>query len=190
MTRQSKKEKRLKIKESNLPLSTKEMEEAFGGDIDLLLFFVSWLKNNQVAKFAYKELHPNVTDASAEVLGSKTLSRIKPELLLPIYSLDVHSYLRQLAAGLDAVRKRAEIVDRDDKGRPVYEYYDEPDHIARKPYHDKLGKLLGLENAENIIPLQQNNTQINNFNVLTPADKKDFNKDFKIFLDKHYENAQ
>lgn len=123
----------------------KALEKAFNGDLDLMLFFVTWLKNNMVAKFAYKELHPNVTDASAEVLGSRMLSLIKPEVLMPVYGLDVNVYLRQLSDGLYAMRKRAEVVSRDPKGAPIYEYFDEPDHRTRKDYHDKLGKLLGVE---------------------------------------------
>ena len=134
----------------------KELEKAFGGDLDLFLFFVTWVKNNMVAKFAYKELHPNVTDASAEVLGSRMLSRVKPEILMPVYGLGVDVYMKQLRDGLEAMKKRAEIVDRDKKGAPVYEYYDEPDHITRKFYHDKLGKLLGIEQHEPSV-LQQFN---------------------------------
>lgn len=143
---------------SSLPIDVNTMLEAFDGNEDLLLFFVTWLKNGMVAKFAYKDLHPNVTDASAEVLGSRWLSRVKPEVLMSVYQLDIHAYMRQLAAGLDAMRKRAEIVDRDEKGRPVYEYYDEPDHITRKAYHDKLGRLLGIETNTPAIAAQVNVT--------------------------------
>lgn len=37
------------------------------------------------------------------------------------------------------------------------------------------------------IPVQQ--TQINNFNLQTPADKKNFNDEFKNFIDVFYENT-
>ena len=32
-----------------------------------------------------------------------------------------------------------------------------PDHKTRKDYHDKLGRLLGIETANNVINVQNNN---------------------------------
>ena len=37
--------------------SLKELEKDFGNDLDLMLFYVSWIKNGLEAKKAYKEFH-------------------------------------------------------------------------------------------------------------------------------------
>ena len=115
-------------------VDTKQLSEAFGNELDLMLFFVTWLKNNLNATAAYKELHPKVTDGSAEVLGSRMLGKVKPEILMPVYGLGVDLYMKQLRDGVKAMK-------RDQFSGEMYE-----DHTTRKPYHDKLGKLLGIEN--------------------------------------------
>ena len=45
--------------------------------------------------------------------------------------------------GLDAVTKKPHLVDRDDKGRPVYEYVSEDDFAVRHKYLDSAYKLKG-----------------------------------------------
>jgi hypothetical protein len=37
-----------------------KLEEAFDGDVDLLLFFLTWVKHGLNATKAYQELHPTL----------------------------------------------------------------------------------------------------------------------------------
>ncbi len=130
------------------PPNLDDLEELMGGDKSLVLFYLTWIKKGLNATQAYLELHPNVKKGSARVLGSRTLARLTKvdlSIILSSYGLDVNVYFRQLRDGLNASRARPEMVGRDKRGRPIYTYVDEPDHQTRKAYHDKLGKLLGLE---------------------------------------------
>lgn len=105
----------------------------------LIEFYGLWLKNDKVAKYAYKELSPNVTDGTAEVMGSKylnELSKIKPELVMSAYGLSAHKWHKQLREGLEAEKWNNFTGER------------EPDHKTRLPYHDKLGEMLGIEGKD------------------------------------------
>lgn len=111
---------------------------------ELIEFYGLWLKNNKIAKYAYKEMRPNVTDGSAEVMGSKylnELSKIKPELVMGAYGLDAHKWHKQLREGLEAEKWNNFSGER------------EPDHKTRLPYHDKLGKMLGVEGKESNVQI-------------------------------------
>lgn len=125
-----------------------ELEKAFGDDTDLLLFYLTWLKNGLNAKAAYLELHPDVKPFSAATLGSRMLGKVDKSLLLESYGLDLELYFTQLKEGL-----KAEKVNEFDGSKF-------PDHTARKPYHDKLGKILGIEKDKALIEFNQ---QVNNF---------------------------
>lgn len=106
---------------------------------ELIEFYGLWLKNNKIAKFAYKEMRPHVKDSTAEVMGSKYLneiSRIKPDLIMMAYGLDAHLWHQQLQEGLQAQKWNNFTGER------------EPDHKTRLPYHDKLGKMLGIEDTQ------------------------------------------
>lgn len=131
-------------KEINKP-NLKELVKAFDGDMKLVLFFVTWLKHGLVSKFAYQELHPDVTPESAEVEGSRMLSRVKREYILAAYGLGAEKYLDQLKEGLGATKWNDFTGER------------EPDHKTREGYHNKLGKLLGFERDGN----NQVNVQVN-----------------------------
>ena len=120
-------------KEPKFEPSIKALEKVFEGDTDLLLFYLSWLKNGLNATKAYKELHPEVTDGSAEVLGSRALGKVSKETVLQAYNLDLQKYFSQLKEGLDATKWNDFTGER------------EADHKTRKDYHDKLGRLLGVE---------------------------------------------
>jgi hypothetical protein len=109
-----------------------ELEKAFDGDLDLVLFFVSWIKHGRNATEAYLELNPNVDRTSAQVLGSRQLAKIDRQAVMKSYGLDTELYFQQLHDGLQAIKS--------DATGQTY-----PDHKAREPYHDKLGKLLGIE---------------------------------------------
>jgi hypothetical protein len=160
-----------------------KLQEAFKDkegniDLDLLLFYVSWLKHGMVAQYAYKELHPEVTDASAAVLGSRELSKVNRELVMSAYKLDLARYFAQLDEGLAAnklisarvIHKKDSPTSQADGESPATSRTDDfievPDHYARKPYHDKLGKLLGIESEKGPTVA----VQVNNY---TPEQMKD-----------------
>jgi len=122
---------------------------ACSNDVDLAGFFVEWLQNGKNAAAAYQKLHPDVTYGSARVMGSQYLTRINKAALLEAYGLNMDAYLKQLNDGLNADRWNDFTGDR------------EPDHRARKPYHDKLGQLIGMETKEEVKP------QINIQNIIS-----------------------
>lgn len=122
----------------------KELEKAFNGDLDLVLFFLSWVKNGRNASKAYLELNPHVDPHSARVLGSRVLAKVSIQAILETYGTGAEEYFTQLKDGLSATKWN------DFTGEK------EPDHKVRKDYHDKLGKLLGIEKEGN-----QTNLQIN-----------------------------
>lgn len=111
----------------------KELEKAFDGNLDLVLFFVTWVKNGQNASKAYLELNPHVDPASARVLGSRQLAKVNFQWVMETYGLGLEEYLNQLKDGLAATKWNDFSGER------------EADHQTRRPYHDKLGKLLGVE---------------------------------------------
>ncbi|MCK9355145.1 MAG: hypothetical protein M0P59_13455 [Gallionella sp.] len=141
-------------------LNIKELEKAFDGDLDLVLFLVTYLKNGLNATAAYRELHPDVTNGSAEVLGSRTLGRVKPDVLASIYGLGVKEWFDQLKEGLAATKWNDFTGER------------EADHKTRDPYHTKLGKVLGIEvqgpnvavQINNIIPILGGKTNVSGNN--------------------------
>ena len=110
-----------------------KLQEVFKDDVDLMLFYVTWLKCGMNASKAYKELHPDVTEYSAKTLGSRMLQKVDKSLLMSAYGLDVDLYMKQLKDGVQAD-------ERDHFSGEIA-----PDHKTRKGYHDKLGKLLGIE---------------------------------------------
>lgn len=137
------------------------LDKAFDGDKDLLLFFLSWLKNGQNGVKAYQELNPDTDYASAAVLASRLLKKVKIESILSVYGLDADAYFRQLKGGLEANRTISTISGKEANGGTV-DFIDVPDHKTRKDYHDKLGKLLGYEVAANSVLAADNRTQIVN----------------------------
>ncbi len=130
-----------------------QLEKAFSGDLDLVLFFVSWVKNGRNATKAYKELNPQVSEASAQVLGSRQLAKIDRLAVMKSYGIGLEEYLQQIKEGHEATKWNDFTGER------------EPDHSTRKAYNDKIGKLLGIEN--------ENNT-LNQYNIdkieVTPID--------------------
>ena len=111
-----------------------------------MLFYLTWIKCGLNASKAYKELHPNVTDHSSRVLGSRELARVSKTTIMEAYGLDLQTYFRQLEEGLKA--------DRSDMTGQIF-----PDHKTRKLYHETLGKLLGIE-SDNPTLIQVNITPI------------------------------
>ena len=120
----------------------KALEKIFDGDLDLVLFFLTWVKNGQNATKAYQELNPKIDYGSAAVLGSRMLKKVKIENILDTYGLGLEKYIKQLRSGLEANKWNDFTGDR------------EPDHRTRKPYHDKLGKLLGVETSNETMGME------------------------------------
>lgn len=110
-----------------------KLQDAFGEDLDLFLFYLSWVKNGLNASKAYKELHPEVKPHSADTLGVRMLNKVDKSLVMQAYGLDQQLYFEQLKEALKATKWNDFTGER------------EADHKTRKDYHDKLGKLLGIE---------------------------------------------
>lgn len=145
-------------------LSIKQLEKAFDGDLDLMLFYLAWVKNGRNATKAYMELNPEIEYASAAVLGCRLLKKVNLEAVLQAYNLTEETYYTQLVDGLKA-----------DK-RDQFSGEMSPDHKTRKDYHDKLGKLLGIEH-EGASTLQQFNLKGDigiTYIIQTTKDEKEF----------------
>jgi hypothetical protein len=131
-----------------------DLEEKFGGDKELVIFFLAWLKNGRNATKAYLAINPDVTTESAAVMGSLKLRKIKNDIgidvILDVYGLGVDAYINQLKEGLEATK----FIDE-------FGILSVADHATRRTYHEVLGKLLGLEKKDEkpgtIVPVQINN---------------------------------
>lgn len=116
-----------------------KLEKALGGDLDLVTFFVAWIKNGRNASKAYKELNPHVSDVSARTLGGRQLAKVDKREIMRAYGLDEDVYFTQLREGIKATTP--------DQGTGEVL----PDHKTRKGYHDKLGKLIGIEGDTSVL---------------------------------------
>jgi len=132
-------------------VKVKELAKVLNNDPELLLFFSEWWKAGRNSTRAYQALHPeyNLEDpndyAVCATLGSRLFKKVDIFAVLTMYGLGPERYFKELAEGLEAVKS-------DMTGQIL------PDHTARKAYHDKLGKLLGLEKGDSGV-----NVQVNNF---------------------------
>jgi hypothetical protein len=115
----------------NLP-TIPELEKILGSK-ERTLFYLTWLKHDRNATKAYMELHPKVNKQSAAVLGSRMLSKVNITAIADAYGLNEQAYFKQLKEGMNAVKWNDFTGER------------EADHKTRKPYHDKLGKILDIE---------------------------------------------
>lgn len=125
-----------------------DLEKAFDGDLDLVLFFLSWVKNGRNATKAYKELNPHVDPASAQVLGSRQLAKIDRGAVMQSYGLGIQEYFQQMREGHEAMKWNDFTGER------------EPDHKVRESYNKRIGELLGVEsksgnttNVQVVIPI-------------------------------------
>lgn len=120
------------------------LEKAFDNDLDLVLFFLSWIKNSRNASKAYLELNPNVDPASARVLGSRQLAKVNITAIMETYGLGIEEYFTQLKAGHEAMKWNDFTGER------------EADHKVRGDYSKRIGKLLGIEKEEGNTLVQVN----------------------------------
>lgn len=148
------------------PLADVEvLAEALGGDLELVLFFMTWVSCGRNSTKAYLKLHPEVTPKSASVLGARQLAKVSIPVILDAYGLGVDTYLNQLKEGLNAT-KRVDVAIIQD-GEVVKGAEEVPDHKVRQHYHQTLGKLLSFEKPE--VP----NVKIQ-FNALINQKKKEY----------------
>lgn len=124
--------------------SIKELEKAFDGDLDLVLFFLTWVKNGKNASKAYLELHPDVDPHSARVLGSRQLAKVSIQSILEVYGIGLDEYVNQLREGHQATKWNDFTGER------------EPDHKTRESYNKRLGMLLGVERPDSQVNVQIN----------------------------------
>jgi len=94
------------------------------------------------------ELHKGIDERSAAVLGSKMLRNIDIGLIASAYGLNHEKYFNVLKSAIDADKWNDFTGER------------EKDYKTIKPYHDKLGKLLGLETDAPIVAQQINIQEI------------------------------
>jgi len=119
------------------------IDEMIGGDKEIALFLSEWLKNGLNASAAYKTLHPNVSDASARVLGSKKLAKINISAILAGYELGYSDYILGLKEGLNAMKFNEQTGEK----VPDYKHSLIPRKLGirtRLEFHRILGKLLGF----------------------------------------------
>jgi hypothetical protein len=167
-------------KPKSLPLipSKKEVEsaefvdvlmEAFDKDEKQVSFYIAWIKHEGNSTKAYQELHPSVNDKVASVLGSRRLAKVREKvginMLLCDFGLGIDLYMQKIKEGLNATN--IDIIDikvkdpNSKESKLVYEKVETPNHAVQKAYHDKLGKLLGIEdNTPNVAVQVNTNTNI------------------------------
>ena len=120
-----------------------DIDELAKGDKEMPLFLDEWLKNGLNASAAYKTLHPNVSDASARVLGSKKLTKINISAILAGYDLGYSDYILGLKEGLAAMKFNEQTGEK----VPDYRRSLIPRRLGirtRLEFHRILGKLLGF----------------------------------------------
>lgn len=133
------------------------LEEALGGDRELVLFFLSYLKNNRNATKAYKELHPNCTLKSCGVLGARKLAKVSFNVILESYGLGIDTYLENLRNGLNATKFEYVVVGKYKNGRTRTVTKVIPDYDRRDRYYEDLGEILGIKKQGSTVAVQVNN---------------------------------
>lgn len=126
------------------------------GDEDRALFFLEWMMNGRNAKMAYMSIKPDVSERTAEVMGSRWLSEVEKTAIMAAYGVGVDKYFDTLAGGLEATRLH---------GSDAIEH---PDWNARRKFHQAQGEILGIERKSDVTVNQQFN-----FSMLSEAIAKD-----------------
>lgn len=110
--------------------------EACGNDEEVAQFYLVWLQNGRNATKAYMAIHPNVTEHSARVLGTRQLAKVSKTEIARAYGISYDSYFKQLKEGMNAkkqIRFFGKVID------------EQPDHKVRRAYHEAVGEMLGME---------------------------------------------
>lgn len=116
--------------------------DACQGNEEVAAFFLIWLRNGRNLGKAYKALHPEVTDASARVMGSRMLTRVNRAAVTEAYGVGFHEYFNQLKAGMEASKK---VYKNNNESGEIELVGEEPDHKTRRDYHKALGEIIGIE---------------------------------------------
>lgn len=132
------------------------VKELFNNDQDLALFFAAWVENERNATKAMLQIRPSLAYGTAATLGGRMLKKVEKDLVLSAYGLGIDTWMQQLSDGLGANKQIAAMVIGKDEDSKTTDFIEVPDHAVRKPYHDKLGKLLGLEGEERGVPVTVN----------------------------------
>lgn len=149
------------------------LEKAFEGDKEMVLFFLAWLKHKRNATKAYQEVHPDVSERVAAVLGSRKLRKVDISLVLESYGIGVEDYFIKLNEGLNATKLSGTggmKITMDGKGKINelgHTNLEIPDFRTRRIYHQALGKMLGFESPDiqiNNANINQNQNSIDNLN--------------------------
>lgn len=108
---------------------------------------------------------PNTANTPQKLTESKGFKELLQQYL------PIEDAFTATKEALVATRKRAEITDRDDKGRPIYEYYEEEDHQVRLKAAEQHYRLHGRY-GDNVDPQAQGGlTVVYNFtNASRPND--------------------
>lgn len=79
----------------------------------------------------------------ASSLGAKNIQKHpNPYLLyMQMNGMDFAKAIKILDEGMSATKKEPRVVDRDDKGKPIYDYVEEPDYVARMGWWDRFMRL-------------------------------------------------
>lgn len=123
------------------------VDDLFGGDTELALFFSAWLETDRNATKAMLRIRPDSTYGTAAILGHRMLKKVNKDVVFEHYKLNFDRYLTKIDRGLEA------------KKRDQYTGEETDDHATQIKYHDKLGELLELEGKA--AQLTINNTQNN-----------------------------
>lgn len=111
---------------------SKMFEISTQGDKEVPVFLFEWLNNGFNASAAYKKLHPNISDASARVLGSRKLAKVNKLAILTALGNDYTDIFKQLNEGLQAMKWN------EFTGEKV------PDFRVRLEYLKVVGKIAGV----------------------------------------------
>lgn len=133
---------------NNGEVSVKALVKAFNGDLDLVLFFLAYIKNGKVGYKTYQELHPGTDYGTAATLASRLLKKVEISAILEVYGAGFDSYFKQLSEGQQAMKWN------DFTGE------ERPDHKTRGDYNKRIGKLLGIETDDPSTLVQVNVTPI------------------------------
>lgn len=95
-------------------------------------FVIEWKRNGFNAKRAYLTIRPNISEHSAETLGSRMLRKVNISDIIEPYFTEFEIYMRELKEGLNAVSYNRKLQRH------------EPDHLTRFEYFKTLGALLGF----------------------------------------------
>ena len=140
------------------------LEDAFDGDKEMVLFFLAYLKYDRNASKAYKFLHPDCTDQSCRVMGSRQLTKVNISMILDSYGLGIETYIKKINDGLNATNVQyVHLRLKKEKGKKekiIYDKIETPNHQVQKSYHESLGKLLGIEGKKEDGPTVS--VQVNN----------------------------